>query len=81
MSLDERNKREWDLRFGGRRFLPRKLDDGTYTPGIGHTGSPWPQGRGHDYCWDPYNCISCGCTTEGPCYAHRNLAYIEGWRP
>ena len=44
-------------------------------------GSPWPQGRGHDYCWDPFNCISCGCSRKGPGLCHLNQALGSGWRP
>ena len=80
-SYAEKAYREWQRQYGGPRFLPQKLPDGTYTPGIGHTGAAWPRGRGHDYCWDPYNCISCGCGPTGPCNDHRNLVYINGYRP
>jgi hypothetical protein len=80
--MAERAHNEWMRQYGGLNILPQRLPDGTYTPGIGHTGAPWPRGRGHDYCWDPENCISCGCGPRGPegC-SHKNLAYIKGWRP
>ena len=80
--MEEDRRREWERRYGGPEYLPQRLPDGTYTPGIGHTGDMWPRGRGHDYCWDPYNCISCGCGPQGPQHCvHENLAYIKGWRP
>ena len=65
----------------GHDMYPQKLPDGTYTPGIGHTGSAWPRGTGHDYCWAPWTCISCGCWKTGPCVSHKNIAYIAGYRP
>ena len=79
--MEEARQREWQRRYGGPEFLPQRLPDGTYTPGIGHTGSAYPRGTGHDYCWQPDHCISCGCGPNGPCVSHRNFAYIKGWRP
>lgn len=74
------SKRNLEATFGHSMY-PQKLEDGTYSPGIGHTGMPWPQGTGHDYCWAPWGCISCGCAPDGPCESHRNIAYIAGYRP
>lgn len=74
------SKRNLEAAWGGDMY-PKRLEDGTYSPGIGHTGSAWPQGTGHDYCWEPWNCISCGCSSVGPCTSHRNIAYIAGYRP
>ena len=74
------SKRQLEAMYG-RSMYPQRQDDGTYSPGIGHTGSPWPGGTGHDYCWKPWNCISCGCSANGPCVSHKNIAYIQGWRP
>lgn len=65
----------------GAKMYPQKLPDGFYSPGIGHTGSEWPGGTGHDYCWKPWHCISCGCWKTGPCDAHKNIARIAGWVP
>ena len=76
----ERSRREWDANYG-RNALPQRIEDNLYTPGVGHTGSPWPEGRGHDYCWNPFNCIYCGCTQRGPGMCHLNQALASGWRP
>jgi hypothetical protein len=65
----------------GKDMYPKPNGDGTFSPGIGHTGGPWPQGTGHDYCWKPWNCISCGCNPTGPCDSHKNVALIAGWTP
>ena len=74
-----REKKRWDAQYGGAIYLPQRQPDGTYSPGIGHTGSAWPRGRGHDHCWNPFNCISCGCGPHGPCTSHQNFARINGW--
>jgi hypothetical protein len=60
-------------------YYPTKQDNGQYSRGIGHTGGPWPRGSGHDWCWHPEQCISCGCSWNGPCYSHVNIAQIRGW--
>jgi len=75
-----RSKQNLEAEYG-QGMYPQKLEDGTYSPGIGHTGSPWPRGTGHDYCWRPWSCISCGCGPKGPCDSHRNVAFIAGYRP
>jgi hypothetical protein len=73
---------DWQQRYGHLNYLPQRKPDGTYTPGLGHTGLPWPRGTGHDYCWDPCHCISCGCGPWGPQHCtHANLARILGWVP
>lgn len=61
--------------------LPQRIEVGLYTPGRGHTGGAWPRGAGHDYCWDPHNCISCGCSRNGPGLCHIGIALNSGWRP
>lgn len=75
-----RSKRTLEGLYGSAMY-PRRLADGTYSPGIGHTGDAWPRGTGHDYCWQPWNCISCGCGPKGPCNSHRNIAMIAGYDP
>ena len=73
-----KSKRTLEAMYGPDMY-PKRKADGTYTPGIGHTGSAWPRGTGHDYCWQPWSCISCGCGPNGPCLSHRNIARIAGW--
>lgn len=83
MSYDDweiNSKRTLEALYGDKMY-PQKLEDGTYSPGIGHTGSDFPRGTGHDYCWKPWYCISCGCGPQGPCDSHKNVARIAGWTP
>ena len=86
-------RRRYDARYGPpSRYLPRRIPEPTetvrwagqevpvlYSRGIGHTGLLWPRGRGHDWCWAPFDCISCGCGPEGPGDCHRNEAALHGW--
>ena len=46
--IEEDIQREWRARYGHLSYAPQKQPDGTYSKGIGHTGSPWPRGTGHD---------------------------------
>ena len=77
-SWEAMSKADLDSQYGAAMY-PKKREDGTYSRGIGHTGSPWPQGTGHDWCWAPWRCISCGCGWNGPCTSHANIARINGW--
>jgi hypothetical protein len=56
------------------RYLPKQLEDGTFSRGIGRSTD-----SGHDWCWAPLDCISCGCSWNGPCISHQNIAQIVGW--